>query len=658
MPLSSTPSELRYRLLFEAARDAIFVVDGKIGRILDANKRALELTGHSLDELRELPTGALHPASYLGRVKELFASDSVSGEGREVVLPIEHRDGRHIVCEFTTQWVRHNGEYLLFSIVRDLTDRIAQNERIRLHLAAMQSVSVGLTISDATQPDMPLIYVNPAFEEITGYTSEEILGQNCRFLQGKERRQSDLPRLRAALRDGRPCNVRLRNYRKDGTLFWNDLHVSPVRDEAGKLTHFIGIQRDVTDSVESRRALAESETRYRLLAENASDLILRTSLDGTLLFVSPTCARMLGYAPAQVQGRLITDFVHPEDRAALRDQILRKCRDCNELRSTVRWIRACGSVLWIETSARLVSARDDTLDELVLVARDVTVRRLAEEEMKRALSREREASELKSRFVSMVSHEFRTPLTGISASASFLNDYAEKASPEQRQRHFRNIAQSVSRMTALLEDVLLFSRAEAGHLTCKPAPLDLSSLATEMVEQSGAEAAGVELTLDLAKCVQRPLLLDEALLRHIFQNLLSNAVKYSGAARKVLFRVVCRGAKLVATVQDWGLGIPPEEQDTVFEPFSRASNTGTISGTGLGLSIVRKAVELHGGVISFVSVPGQGTTFTVELPVSDAPPSKKTKPKAHETHSQSPFCQESQPCAGQAVKGTKGGRRR
>ena len=146
-------------------------------------------------------------------------------------------------------------------------ERRRTEQELRLLYRAVAASSNGITISDSNLPDNPLIYVNRSFELMTGYSSEEVLGRNCRFLQGTDRNQSAMLEIRAALREGRDCEVLLRNYRKDGTLIWNELRLSPVHDERGRLVNFVGVQNDVTERIraeeEIRRAHAELEERVR-----------------------------------------------------------------------------------------------------------------------------------------------------------------------------------------------------------------------------------------------------------------------------------------------------------------------------------------------------------------------------------------------------------
>ena len=232
------------------------------------------------------------------------------------------------------------------------------------------------------------------------------------------------------------------------------------------------------------------------------------------------------------------------------------------------------------------------------------------------LRMEREVGELKSRFVSMVSHEFRTPL-GITMSAvELLRNYTDRLAPDRRAQLLEDIRSSTLRMAGLMEQVLLLGRVESGRLGFQASPLDLAGLlhriADETLSATGYRC-GIEVQADPGALAGARG--DEPLLRHIVSNLLSNAVKYSAAGTPVILTATRGDAEAVLVIRDRGIGIPPDDQPRLFEAFHRGSNVGQTPGTGLGLLIVRRCVELHQGRIGFTSVEGQGTVFTVRLPL-------------------------------------------
>lgn len=256
-------------------------------------------------------------------------------------------------------------------------------------------------------------------------------------------------------------------------------------------------------------------------------------------------------------------------------------------------------------------------------ARDALERRNAEDKQRfeLAMAQQMELNALKSSFVSMTTHEFRTPLTTILSSQELLVHYGERLSATERGDTLRSIEGAARRMVVMLDQVLTIGKADANLLEFRPKPMDLAALCRQLrdeaqaghVAHDGSQADRVSLDLAVGDA---PVLADEKLLRHVLGNLLSNAIKYSPNGQVASFRASRdpEGA-LVFEVQDQGIGIPPAELPKLFGNFHRATNVGDIPGTGLGLTIVKRAVESHGGTIAVQSELGHGTCFTVRIPV-------------------------------------------
>jgi signal transduction histidine kinase len=252
---------------------------------------------------------------------------------------------------------------------------------------------------------------------------------------------------------------------------------------------------------------------------------------------------------------------------------------------------------------------------MLSMAMDITQRKRAEEELLKTLEREKELSQLKSNFVSMVSHEFRTPLGIIQSSAELLRGFYQRMRPSEREEQLDSITGNTRRMAEMMEEVLVLSRLDAGKLNFNPAALDLSAFCRRVVDEvlsATNRRCVIELSLDRVPPVAKA---DERLLGHIFTNLVSNAVKYSRSGATVHFSINGDEHDAVCVVRDRGIGISEEDQRLLFKAFHRGGNVGTRPGTGLGLLLVKQCADLHGGEVRVTSKVGEGTTVTVRLPV-------------------------------------------
>lgn len=267
------------------------------------------------------------------------------------------------------------------------------------------------------------------------------------------------------------------------------------------------------------------------------------------------------------------------------------------------------------------------IDEVMAIVRDISDRKQAEADIRRTLEQEKKLNELKSRFVTMASHEFRTPLTSILSSAELLEHYSHKWTPEKQQKYFYRIQSSVKHMTELLNDVLLLGKADAGQLKLNPVEIELYPFCQGLIEEISLSNPTHQIVFDFENCLSADseqqladdrdcgiVCLDEKMLRHILNNLLSNAIKYSPDRDRVMFHLCCQPQQAIVRIRDFGIGVPASEQDRLFDSFHRAENVGSIPGTGLGLAIVKRAVDMHGGTIQVDSQVDVGTTFIVTLP--------------------------------------------
>lgn len=265
---------------------------------------------------------------------------------------------------------------------------------------------------------------------------------------------------------------------------------------------------------------------------------------------------------------------------------------------------------------RKVQARTEALNKMILELEiEVSERKKAEHEVRKSLERERELNELKTKFLSIASHEFRTPLSTILSSASLIEQYKKKEAYDKIDKHTQRIHSSVDHLTAILNDFLSLGKLEEGKVAIEYEALNLEDFFNEISEEVRLILKeGQELIVHCNASI-KTLESDARILRNIFFNLLSNAIKYSEINKKIQLNCTNTDSHLIMAVQDEGMGIPEEEQKHLFERFFRATNVSNIQGTGLGLNIVKRYADLLDGNISFTSTYGKGSTFTVTIPL-------------------------------------------
>ena len=553
-------------------------------KVLDAVREAVETRSHFEVEYRvHAPDGTIRWIEDIGR-------------------PCLNEDGR-------VQW--------LDGVMFDVTERKQTEERLRLLETAVNDAteSVLITDSELDEPGPRIVYANPGFQAMTGYDLDDVVGETPRILQGPETDAELLDELRVLLEEGDSFFGETINYRKDGTPFVNEWSISPVYDDAGTVTHYVAVQRDITTRKEVERALKASEQKYRTVVENVRDVVFRTDAEGHFMFLNPAWTDLTGYAIEDSLGKPFGDYTVSEadsDGHGAFEAMLGKQRDF--CRYTVQLKTRGEAPRWMEVFARPVFDDEGQIVSTSGTLHDVTTWREAEEQMRAALEKERELGRLKSRFVSMASHELRTPLATIQSSAELAALFMERGADEKSTKHLGRIEDNVQRMTTLLEDVLIFGRVEEGRLPFDPKPMDLSPLTREMVSNVQQGVGNGHYIQSDGVDDAHPMTADPKLIRLILTNLLTNAVKYSEEGSCVQLSVAREGEHTRIAVEDEGIGIPEADLDRLFEPFHRAENVGTRRGTGLGLSILKEVADLHGGQVGVESTEGEGSTFWVVLP--------------------------------------------
>ena len=490
-------------------------------------------------------------------------------------------------------------------LVNDRSYTLLHNARMQRQI--IQANPSGVILVDALAFDMPIIYANQAFEQITGYRWHEVVGTNCRFLQGNDRNQPGLDTLRRALAQQQPCTVTLRNYRKDGTLFWNEVRIAPLTDLRGRVTHFVGIQNDVT----ARKA---AEMRYRSLFEQSNDAVYILDLTAKIIQANERGVSILGYDSLDnIVGHAAMSFIAPHSRAEMESRLERLLAGERLAPYERDFQRKDGSMFTAEVNAEIVHDEAGRPLHIQSIVRDIGDRKQAQQR-KLELALEKQRAELLMYFIRKATHEFRTPLAVIGSSA-----YLMSRSNDVQQRHnkLEQIESEITHITRLVDMLLLLTRLEVGG-TMVSAPIEIQML-VGMVCEAAQAAHGGSPQLDYLSTV-------EALTIHgnydylvyAVNHVLDNAFRYTPADGKISVRLASSNGNVSLTVKDTGAGIAETDLPHIFETFWRRDETHSTPGFGLGLAIVKRIIELHGGSVAVASRVGEGTVFEITLPTQGA----------------------------------------
>lgn len=469
--------------------------------------------------------------------------------------------------------------------------------------------------------DAYIVYCNHATEDIFGYSLDELINQSVEKLTDGgihgNMEQAVMTAFNTVQGAGDWKGIRVRGRHKNGSDIPIELSFDVLSTDDPLL--FKLIVRDVSRQVMIEEELRANATRYLQILDAIPDLVYVKNAHSQLVWANKAFERFFDMPLPDLIGKLDTDDLTDSQRLQnLKEDESLFISATQHRRYEESMIRHDGNPRQFITTKTPILNEEGRPELLVAVSTDITDAKNLECYLTEALEKNHELITLKSDFISMVSHEFRTPLAVIQSSADILTIYYERLSDEKRFEKMNIIRRQVSRLTKLMNDVLLVSKGDAGGMMFKPALCDVHALAHNIIEEVTINYQDLSVSVNYNvhdNC--REQVIDSDLFRHIVQNLLSNAIKYSRPDTEVLVGLTCSDGELTLVVTDRGIGIPAENQENLFQTFHRANNVGTIQGTGLGLSIVKRAVDTHKGSINFRSIENEGTMFVVKLPVGD-----------------------------------------
>lgn len=511
--------------------------------------------------------------------------------------------------------------------------------------------------------------INPAAADLFGYEALEIIGQNIKVLMPEPYHGEHDSYIHNYQSTGQKKIIgsgrEVKGRRKDGSVFPFFLSVSEVKLDDKVI--YTGIIHDISDLKRAERAVRDSRHQLNAIINNAVDGIITINESGFMQIVNPAAANLFGYAPDELIGQNVS-VIAPSPHRKQHDSYINKYMETGKRKIIGIGREVVGQRKDGSTFPCLLSVSEIDLGQRKLFAgmiHDLTEQKAHEADIKRlnaelekrveerteklvevinkhlatndalkkenqerkavevalqksqaevrkALEKERELNELKSRFVSMASHEFRTPLSTILTSASLIGRYTAPGTEEKRAKHINRIKSAVGNLTGILNDFLSLSKLEEGKFENHPETFDLNELVEKVIDEIKLIAKPNQVIVYQHEGTNE-VTLDIKFTRNICINLLSNAIKYS--EKDIFINTSITPEQIQIIVKDQGMGIPKEEQEYLFTRFFRAKNATNIQGTGLGLNIVRKYLELMNGTITFESELQVGTTFTITFPL-------------------------------------------
>lgn len=610
-------ADLRTQTLVNAVPDVILGLEAD-GRVQLVNPGVASVFGLQPDDVVGRRLEDLLPGLSAAEIEQRTLAGLYMRASGAYVARFEATARRHGGTEFPVEVSLSRTETAdgvrYAALVRDVTEQRMTFSMMNLFSRALECTSNGVVISDMSLPGHPVFYANPAFCRITGYDPGEAIGRNCGFLQREDTAQPEIQELRNAVRENRATQVVLRNYRKDGTLFFNELSIAPVDEGGAQARHYVGVINDVTERERSRMAIAERSARLNAVFDLSPDGFVVFDSEHRLVYCNPAFLQMTGWTgQADLSMMSLPDF----DRhfAALCDPkepytaVARSMADeGGEGPDLLQLTRPERRVL-----ARMARSTHGGHGESILFFRDIT--------------RETEVDRMKSEFLTTAAHELRTPMVSVYGFTELL---LKRPVPDEKRR---DMLETIHRQALLLinmvNELLDLARIEARQgkdLKCEPCRLD--SLITQAAGPMAIEGAH-DLQLDVAH-PDAVLFVDPEKTLRALTNVLSNAVKYSPQGGPIILTTQggdLRGEPAVGVrVTDRGIGMSPEQLARVFERFYRADPSGNVPGTGLGMCLVKEIVELQGGRVEVSSTLGKGTSVTLWLPLAAQPANEAAMP--------------------------------
>ncbi len=596
----------RFQRLFNSTNDALFVVGGSDHEITECNPAASDLVGYTRDELLSVSLVEIIHADDRERLQSFLQDVQDAGEGSTDDLTCQTKDGESRQLEVSAAKLEDTTRSPIIFSVRDVTERKAYERELELKSQAMDEAPVGISISDPDQADNPMVYVNKGFEAVTGYPESEAVGRNCRFLQGERTRKEPVAEMRKAIDEAEPVSVELRNYRKDGSQFWNRVSIAPVRDDTGAVTNYIGFQEDVSERKEREQDLQ----LFRKAVENVGHAVFITDREGTIQYVNPVFEERTGYTRAEAVGQTPSILNSGKQDDEFYERMWRTILSGEQWEAQLINRRKNGELYYVDQMISPITNDVGEITHFVAIASDVTNRWLRKQQLE-VLNR-------------VLRHDLRNGTNVIGGNAEMLQNALDDealethaSAIEERTAALSRVSEQARRVNSLFDDEL------PTEAIC-----NITQLVTEVVNDISETYPDATLTIAEHDSVHARA---DNRLKTALTELLDNAIIHNDQSTPEV-TIAARpssgertGDWIEIVVADNGPGIPEHEQQTI----ESGEETPLQHGTGLGLWIVYWTVSLFGGEVSLEENSPRGTRVVLNLPQASVGSSRQVTSVEH-----------------------------
>ncbi|MCF8222313.1 MAG: PAS domain S-box protein [Bacteroidales bacterium] len=607
-------SEEKYKYLFESNPVSMWIYDLDTLKFLEVNSAAQNHYGYTRAEFRSMTLKDIRPAEDINKLME-----DISGTSEELnkagIWRHVKKNGDIIYVEITSHKIIFNDKESRLVLARDVTDTVKTDMQVKKLFRAIEQSPASIMITDKVGA---IEYVNPRFTALTGYSKEEVIGKNPRFLKATEEGSVDYEDLWNTISSGSVWKGEFVNADKKGKTFIEQASISPVYDDNGKITHYVAVKEDIT----KRKKIEENLRKFTRGIEESSDAVFMTDIEGSIEYINPAFERIYGFSKKETIGktpRILKSGHHTIDEYRYFWETLLSGK---EVKGEIKNKTKSGTIIDIEATTSPIHDNTGKLTGFLSINRDVTEKKNAQNEIMKAKEQAERADRLKTAFLHNISHEIRTPMNAIMGFAALMTEPG--TTTEELEGYTESIQNGSDQLLTIINDIVAVSEVMANTAKIQTGVINLNDSIKRVARPfiSQAEEKGIKFVLKPGLSdADSNLEIDRLKLTKIISNLLDNAVKFTDEGTITLNYEV-KSNQILLSVSDTGIGIPAEYSDKVFENFFQVEHSlkRLNEGTGLGLTICKAYTELLGGRIWIESNEGKGTvayfTFPYKKPSS------------------------------------------